>query len=527
MQDRDYIYIRNRPIPHPVAVRDWVCGICESKLKTIWDNGWKTVCSQNPKHSQDSFIKESTLQRRIAEQMIQAQGLERVVDMLKDRNNEYGVPKRLRLVRIGKVRQGKMVQKGKKRYPVAVPYFILDPTTDNEQERAQMLADVKEAIAKYAPEQDLDEPTILPITFLANNDEIIAPESYKKRRGKKGMVWCAGDGETIQWKLDDDFRVEISNGEPVVSCPGSSRENRHPWCDDCTAEIEVNFVIRGYESTGTWQLRTKSMIFRDQFWTAIGMVRLMAEKGIIPGLVGVPFLLRRQTEDVTVPTQDGSLTVVNMPITNIEIDPMWFRDVMSRNPRLNLPEPEQPALLEEPTPDYPIEVEAEIVEPQTRKWYELAEADLPERPWEAMGVHEYVTKTMGHYAQTFEDFDEPAQEAQITAVRHTLYDTFHNKLDMPGEDSVKAIETVLWYLFDSPSLSQAKVKALHYWTMRPVTVAGKKGWQRTLEFPEELKRVYEAASELAEMAGQEGPTTDLTPEEIMARMGAKKVEFTE
>jgi len=98
---------------------------------------------------------------------------------------------------------------------------------------------------------------------------------------------------------------------------------------------------------------------------------------------------------------------------------------------------------------------------------------------------------------------------------------------MPGEDSVKAIETVLWYLFESPDLSQAKVKALHYWTMRPVTVGGKKGWQRTLEFPEELKRVYGAASELAEMAGQEGPATDLTPEEIMARMGAKKVEFTE
>lgn len=339
--DRDYVYIRGRAVAHRVAARDWMCGQCESKLVTVWDGGWQTVCSAQRHHSANGFIHRSTLDRRIHVDMLQAGNLqvaERRLGMgLKDRDTAYGVPKRMRLGRIGRVRQGIMVTNSNgRKYPKAVDYFILDPTVDGAEERAQILADVHSAILENAPGQDPDKLTVLPIVFLANNDDIIAPESYKLRKGKAGTIWCAGDGETIQWKLTDDFRVEVSQGARVdtgelVPCPGACEEGRHPWCEECKAEIEINFAIMGYERTGMWMIRTSSMTFRDQFWTQIRLVRAMAERGIVPGLVGMPFLLRRKTERVLSPVgNNGSLASVEMPLTTIEIHPEWFQTVMRR-----------------------------------------------------------------------------------------------------------------------------------------------------------------------------------------------------
>ena len=355
-QDRDFVYIRNRPIRHQVACREWVCGVCESRLKTIWNGGdhhddrlvagFKTVCAKNPSHPADGFIHQNTLERRVHEEMVQAGNLrlaERRTGMgLKDRDTAYGTPRRMRLSRIGRVRQGIMAtSRSGKKYPKAVDYFILDPTVEDDAERDEILAEVRAAIEEYAPEQDLEEPTVLPVIFLASDDAIIAPESYKVRKGRQGTVWCAGDGEYIQWKLSDDFRVEIAGGAEVdsgvmVPCPGGRQEGRHEWCQDCKAEIEINFAIVGYERTGMWMLRTSSMTFRDQFWTQIGIVREMARKGIIPGLVGVPFLLRRQKEAVLSPVgANGALATVEMPLTTIEIHPAWFQEMMRANPRLS------------------------------------------------------------------------------------------------------------------------------------------------------------------------------------------------
>jgi hypothetical protein len=351
--DRYHVYIGGRPILHTTAARDWVCGQCESPLVTRCDPvfGWITVCAASPAHDPDRFITKLALDHRVNREMIQADNMtivERRISMgLKDRDTAYGQPQRLRLSRVGRVRQG-IVAKNKagKDYPKAVDYFILDPLTDNQTERAQILDDVWAAIDAACPGQDRQKPTVLPIVFLAGQDDIIAPESYKVRRGRAGTVWCAGDGETIHWKLDDDFRIEVASGAradtgEIVPCPGGSKEDRHPWCSECAPELELNFAILGYERTGTWMIRTSSMSFRDQLWTQIGLVRALADAGLIPGLVGVPFLLRRRKEMITAPVEskeangDGpQMTPVEMPLTTIEVLPAWFQRVMRRSPVL-------------------------------------------------------------------------------------------------------------------------------------------------------------------------------------------------
>lgn len=261
----------------------------------------------------------------------------------RDRPGEPGVPIRLRLGRVGRIRQGIMAknQQGVP-YPLAVPYFIIDPSTTIPTEREQVLTDVREAIETYAPGQDLEKPTVLPICFLINDDSMIAPESYKLRRGKKGTVWCAGDGESIQWKLDDQFRVEIKNaantktGE-VIHCPGGQDKGRHPWCEECNAELELNFAIQGYLRSGVWMIRTKSMNMRDQLWPQLGIARGFVQYGVVPSLADVPFLLRRQKESVSAPAgPNQGITTVEMPITSIEIEPSFLKWAKARKERMIL-----------------------------------------------------------------------------------------------------------------------------------------------------------------------------------------------
>ena len=377
---RDLTVIRGRKVRNTTLVRDWRCGTCESKLREIYDSevGWRVVCAKNRGHDRNTFITAASLEYRIHDEMVQAETLnrlEREAGMpLKDRDRG-GLPKRVRLTRIGRIRQGTMRenQQGKK-YPVALPYFIIDPTTDSDDERAEVLAAVLKAIEEHAPAQDLNEPTVLPIRFMAQEEEIISPEAYKKRRGHHGTAWCVGDGENIQWKLDNDFRVEVSGGETKdgkqIECPGGERDEskRHEWCDECKPEVELNFSIWGYERTGTWMLRTTSMSFRDQFRTAMGMVYPMIDAGLISGIASVPFLLRRKEEDVLSPREGGKLASTTMPITSIEIEPNWFQEQMRKAQNRALAAPEQTVLLESGD-----EVEAEVV---------VLPGELPDVPYE-------------------------------------------------------------------------------------------------------------------------------------------------
>ena len=386
---------------------------------------------------------------------------------LKDRDSD-GMPKRIRLGRIGRIRQGKKVD-GR---PIDLPYFIIDPTTDSEEEKVQILQDVRQALEHNAPPQDLDQPTVLPIRFLADVDEIIGSESYKKRMGKQGMVWCAGDGEFIQWKMDDNFRVEIAGGEPVkggapVLCPGGSTEHRHPWCDGCAPELELNFCISGYERTGIWMLRTKSMNFRDQLRTQLQMVRGLASIGIISGLAGTPFLLRRKVEQITIPGKDGKLLAAQKPITSIEIEPNWFQDVARQSQRMYIQAPEIIAQIEAPygdDDDYEEEVEEEpVVE---TPWYIRALAGFPARPWDAVTSMRYLETCVHIYTQEDpEDANETASDSTVKTVEG-MWSKLLAKQGMITADAKAAIEKLFPFLMGDVR-TNATFGALWYWGRRP------------------------------------------------------------
>ena len=62
-QDRDYVQIKDRVILHSTARHDWVCGICGGPLTTQFFEdvpNWRTVCTSDPAHDQDTFVHGST-----------------------------------------------------------------------------------------------------------------------------------------------------------------------------------------------------------------------------------------------------------------------------------------------------------------------------------------------------------------------------------------------------------------------------------------------------------------------------------
>lgn len=499
MQDRDYVYIRNRAVPHNKASRDWRCGVCESKLVTKHgENGWETVCANDPSHSPDSFITAASLDEKVTRETFlgeQLKQLEREGKVaLKDRDSD-GMPKRIRLGRIGRIRQGKKVD-GR---PVDLPYFIIDPLTDSESERAQVLEDVRHALENNAPPQDLEKPTVLPIRFLADLDEIIGSESYKKRVGKKGMVWCAGDGEIIQWKMDDNFRVEIAGGEPVkggppVSCPGGSDQNRHPWCEGCAPELELNFCISGYERTGVWMLRTKSMNFRDQFWTQLQMVRNLVANGIINGLAGTPFLLRRKVEQITVPGKDGQLLPAQKPITSIEIDPDWLQAMSRQSQRMYIQAPEPTFQIEAPSykdDDYVADDDYVEVIIEAEPWYVRALKGFPERPWDAITACQYLEKCVALYTQEEpEDASQEADENTAKVVTEAFRKLFA-KQGMEPADTEAAIDGLFHFLMGDVR-TNATLGTLWYWGRRP-RPEGQKGAVPIPEWEQEALSVLDLA----------------------------------
>ncbi len=516
MQNRDFVIIGGRQVRHATACRDYVCGICESPLVTKQSLNHeerrlevRTVCSKDESHSW--FISKSSLQLRLHNEAIQADGLERMGKMpLKDRNDEFGQPRRVRVPRLGHIRQGVMVKNDKgKEYPTSTDYFIIDPSDDKER----ILPEVWAAIAGFYPNQDVEKPTTIPIVFLASLEEIMAPESYKKRAGKSGMVVCAGDGEFIRWKLTNDFKVEISDGERKdgkgqVACPGGRKEGRHPWCEGCAAELELQFAIRGYESTGVWVLRTKSMIFRDQFWLQVGIVRALVEKGIIPSFVGAPFILRRQVETVTAPLKDGKLGAVEMPITSIMVDPAWFREIMSRNRQQLLPAATEPKALSEPKP-----------------WYERPE--VGPHPWDAETVRQYVINACFEYGQEFDDGDAPVPGKLLEKVLAFLINIYLKSMDRP--DASQAATAATTYLFGGPVSSIGQSAALYRW------IVGN-GKEAHPDFEQEALTVLDAALSVSaeevteEQPAEEPPTEEspagpppAEPDARWSKMGARRI----
>lgn len=73
--DRDFVYIRGRAVRHTTAARDWVCGICGSRLRMAWYEEaphWRTVCGDEESHAVDGFIHQGTWQRIAHDVMMDA-----------------------------------------------------------------------------------------------------------------------------------------------------------------------------------------------------------------------------------------------------------------------------------------------------------------------------------------------------------------------------------------------------------------------------------------------------------------------
>ena len=64
-QSRDFITIRDIPVRHSTAARDWVCGTCGSRLVTRYSDTaphWRTVCAGDESHDSQQFIHQSTME---------------------------------------------------------------------------------------------------------------------------------------------------------------------------------------------------------------------------------------------------------------------------------------------------------------------------------------------------------------------------------------------------------------------------------------------------------------------------------
>jgi hypothetical protein len=62
-QSRDFIQIGPIKVRHSTAARDWLCGTCGGKLATRWHDvapNWRTVCTKDGAHDDQSFIHQST-----------------------------------------------------------------------------------------------------------------------------------------------------------------------------------------------------------------------------------------------------------------------------------------------------------------------------------------------------------------------------------------------------------------------------------------------------------------------------------
>ena len=70
MQTRNYVYINGHQVLHATVCRDYVCGVCGSRIVSRWfadKPHWRSVCSLDPTHGTESFVTRSSLARREAQ----------------------------------------------------------------------------------------------------------------------------------------------------------------------------------------------------------------------------------------------------------------------------------------------------------------------------------------------------------------------------------------------------------------------------------------------------------------------------
>ena len=542
MQDRNYVYIRHVPVLHSVARKKWLCGVCQNPLITIFDEGWKTVCAADHSHNQNRFVTVGMQERQEWKQQVYMAAYAKrrnSMGFVKDRHSDNGrilAPAKVR--KAGKISLGRKLEGGGAE---ALPYFTII-SYDEGQAAEAILHEVERAIERFTPEQDTKEPVILPVYLPAGTLELVASSQYKLA-GNEGVARCTGDGEHIQFKLGAKNLMEIHHGKVQVSsltidgttfkrgervpCPGQSYEGRWKQCEKCRLKFTVDFQIA--DLPWWWSLTTGDQTFYDQFFTVIELMEEHIAAGDASCISDIPLLLRKEKSTKARPQKAKAgveLKFQEFDLITIEVHPVWLMTAnKGRAKELGAPEVPQLESGEEDTVEEDtVEGEYTTVKPTPHaEWYELAEQGLPKRPWSAAQVNKYVVETMQHYSQTFSDFDHEAPEDRVIEIRDSLYAVMMD--DMPPDDCDKAVDVMLWYLVGwEGKFSMAQVKALWYWLKRPVIYNERVGVQKSPHIKVEAGYVLEEASMMAEKAGQEAPET---PDEIMARMGAKPIREKE
>jgi len=530
MQDRNHVWIRNVPILHSVARKQWLCGICESPLITIFDNGWKTVCAGDHSHSQNSFITAGMQERQEFKRQtyVATYARRKSMGFVKDRHSENGkilAPAKVR--KAGRISLGRKLEHGGAE---ALPYFTI-VSYDEGQAAEAILTEVQHAIERFTPEQDAERPILLPVYLPAASLELVASSQYKLA-GKEGVARCTGDGEHIQFKLGAKNLMEIHHGKVQVSsltidgttfnrgekvpCPGRSYEGRWKQCEKCRLQFTVDLQIA--DLPWWWSLTTGDQTFYDQFFTVIELMDGHITDGNASCISDIPLLLRKEKSTKARPQKAKGgveLKYQEFDLITIAIHPVWLMQANKGRAKELGASQEIPQLEsgKEHIEEDAVEGEYTTVKPvPNAEWYEVAEEGLPRRPWSAAQVHKYVTDTINQYSRTYDDFDEEASRQRVEAVQDTIQTV------LVSDDDGAAIDTILWYLVGWEGvLSNAQAAALWYWPKRPVEKDGRVGTQIQGGFSEEVEYVLEEATLMAKEAGQEAPQT---PDESMAQIGA-------
>lgn len=340
---------------HGVLRSQYLCGQCRKPLKTIVDPDtgfWITVCAGNRDHPCDGFVTKAALEIQEHQEFVAAANInyewEEAEIMLKDRHapktEDGGTPEvRVKnVVKAGRIALGYL--EGNR--PVAAAHFIFTPFTDDPERIDWIFEQLRTAMKPYGQEPESCTSFIAGLT--SSEPEVYGSAQYKLR-GSQNVIRCVGDGDIVHYKIGKGNRVEISDDEVVftaleggdekwevgqpVPCPGSSRKNRHPWCEGCRGELTVSMAIIGAEATGIWMLTTGDRKFYNQFWTMIETIEGYIDSEIVKSVVGVPLLFDRYMAEGTAPIkqEDGSVRIIKRerPMLNVQAHPYWVEAKMT------------------------------------------------------------------------------------------------------------------------------------------------------------------------------------------------------
>lgn len=235
-----------------------------------------------------------------------------------------------RLPRQGKIALGikKKSEKGAE-YPAEVDYFVLKPTTPNEDEANRLIAKFHKLYG--------EQPKSIQIMFPMSNRESIFPQYYKRYGASSGLK-CKGDGKTAV-AMSEEFTEGLSvigerEGMPEVQCLGENCVYQQSSPAQCTRCATLQVLLPELEGAGVWQITTGSFY---------SIVNLNSSMDYIEAMAGrihmIPLTLLRAPQKIQ---HDGKSRVhfpmnIDMAVSLVEL--MKWAQVDETKVLLELPAP--------------------------------------------------------------------------------------------------------------------------------------------------------------------------------------------